>query len=44
MWFEYMKEINLIDNSFDNLRKGTRYNRAPTGGGLRNRKPKLIEC
>jgi len=26
-----MKEINLIANSFDNLRKGTRYNRAPAG-------------
>jgi len=26
-----MKEINLIDNSFDNLRKGTRYNHAPAG-------------
>jgi len=26
-----MKEINLIGNSFDNLIKGTRYNRAPEG-------------
>jgi len=26
-----MKEINLIGNPFDNLRKGTRYNRAPAG-------------
>ena len=27
-----MKEINLIGNSFYNLRKGTRYNRAPARG------------
>ena len=28
-----MQQINLIGNSFDNLIKGTRYNRAPAGGG-----------
>ena len=28
---ERKKEINLIGNSFDNLIKGTLYNRAPAG-------------